>query len=256
MIPKSRVKPVLSWPGGKSRLLKSLLPLIPAHKTYVEPFAGGLALLLAKPRSKVEIVNDLNGDLVSVYRCAQFHLEALCAEIDHTIFSRRNVAEYQQNRGLTELQRAARFLMLNKMSFGGGMTSYGLTKSNKVKSLTVVPRMLKDLRDRLDGVSVENLSYERILALYDAKETVFFLDPPYYNSAPGKAYTGWDEATMRDFASRVLALAGKWIVTVDDSPLNRKLFSGCKIQSIETPNGSLNRRLHPTAMFHEIIVQP
>ncbi len=253
---KKRIRPVLSWPGGKSRLLKSLLPRIGPHTTYVEPFAGGLALLLAKPRSRAEVVNDLNGDLVSLYRCAQYHLEELCREIDLTIYSRRNVSDYLANRGLTEIQRAARFLMINKLSFGGGMTSYGVTRTSKVKSLAVVPRALRDLSARLDGVSVENLSYERILTLYDAPGTLFFCDPPYVNSAPGKAYEGWTEDHLSAFAQRIRSLQGQWMVTLDDSELTRAAFKGCRIDSVTTRNGCVNKRLKPAATFQELIIQP
>lgn len=65
-----RVRPLLSWPGGKSRLLKKLLPMIPPHVCSCEVFGGSLAWTLAKERSQVEIVNDINGDLVALYRNA------------------------------------------------------------------------------------------------------------------------------------------------------------------------------------------
>ena len=112
-------KPVLRWPGGKRRHLKTILPLIKPHECYVEPFAGGLAVLLAKPRSPVEIVNDSNWNIVALYRCAQFHLEALLREMEWQVAARVNFREFRENRGLTDLQRAARFLVGNLTSFGG-----------------------------------------------------------------------------------------------------------------------------------------
>lgn len=91
----TRTKPILRWPGGKSRMLPRLLPLLPPHTLYCEPFAGGLAVLLAKGRSPAEVVNDLNGDLVSLYRCAQYHLDALISEVEFTISSRQNLADFK-----------------------------------------------------------------------------------------------------------------------------------------------------------------
>ena len=74
-------RPVISWAGGKRRLLKHLLPLIPPHTTYCEVFGGGLALFCAKPPSPAEIINDINGDLVAFYRNCKKHCGALLKEM-------------------------------------------------------------------------------------------------------------------------------------------------------------------------------
>lgn len=87
--PTLRVRPAVSWPGGKGRLLKYILPLIPRHTCYCEPFSGGLAVLLAKPRSKVEVVNDLNGELITFYRCVRFHADVLLTELEFVMNSRQ-----------------------------------------------------------------------------------------------------------------------------------------------------------------------
>jgi DNA adenine methylase len=235
--------------------LKELLPLIPAHRTYCEPFAGGLAVFLAKPKSQVEIINDLNGDLVSLYRCAQWHLEALINEVAMTLQARKNVLEMVDQPGLTELQRAARFLLVNRGSFAGGMTSYGVYKSQAPPSRRAGLEALERLNARLDAVSVENVSYERCLELYDGPETFFFLDPPYLGSG-ANTYRGWTVPEMTGFASRVRALEGRWVVTVDDSPTTRSLFRGCQIRAVRTRNGSVNQRTHGGTDFGELIIQP
>ncbi len=255
VVSTSRTKPVISWPGGKSRLLKRLLPL-PAHHCYVEAFAGGLALLLAKERSPIEVVNDMNGDLVSLYRCAQYHCEALITEIEWTLSSRANLVDFRAQPGLTELQRAARFLVRNKTSFGGHMTSYAVAKSGGggVGSRQNVLEALRALNLRLDRASVEHLPYERVLKSYDGPETLFFLDPPYLDS-DASAYAGWNQEQMTAFAEHVGALKGSWIVTVDDSPLNRELFKAWSIEAVQTRNGVLNQRTHGGQMFGELIIR-
>jgi len=255
VVAASRFKPVVRWPGGKTRLLKSLLPL-PGHHCYVEPFAGGLAVLLAKERSRIEVVNDLNGDLVTLYRCAQFHHEALIQELALTLNSRRNLKDFMAQPGLTDLQRAARFLMRNKTSFGGGMESYGVSKSGggACVSRENIAEALRRLNKRLDMVSVENLPYERVLRLYDGPETLFFLDPPYLN-AQIKTYAGWNEEQMTAFAQHVGSLQGNWIVTVDDSEVNRRLFSAWHIEAVVTANGATNQRTHPKRQFGELIIR-
>jgi len=129
----NRTRPILRWPGGKTRMLKHLLPIVQAtpHVCYNETCAGGLALLMAKERSPVEVVNDVNGDLVALYRNLQFHL----------------------------------------------------------------PEIVRQMK-------------------------------------------------------------GKWIVTVDDSPLNRDLFSDCKLTALVTRSGTVNKRLSAGKTFGELIIQP
>lgn len=248
------MKPILKWPGGKRHLAKRLIDLFPEHKCYCEVFAGGLALLLAKPPSKVEIINDLNQNLVTLYRVALFHSQALLYELTWHLSARDNIKDYMAQPGLTDLQRAARFLVRNHTSFAGSGTSFGVAKTKPVKlDLDFLQERLRDLRSRLNGVTIENLPYERCLANYDSPDTLFFLDPPYLNANP-KAYVGWNEAQMTTFARHVQALAGRWIVTVDDSELNRHLFKDYQVEAVKTRNRCTNQRTHGDRTFGELII--
>lgn len=251
-------RPILRWPGGKSRHLKRILPLIPPHVCYCEPFFGGGAVLFSKPRSSTEIVNDINGSLVALYRNLQYHLPALLDEMEWLFSSRDNIHDFIRQPGLTELQRAARFLLVNRSSFGGNMKSFGVSKTRgggvgfrhqKIGDL------LKAAHQRLDGVVVENLPYEKCFENYDSKDTFFFIDPPYLN-AKTEAYSGWNEGQMRQFSRIVGKLKGRWIVTVDDSPLNRELFSNCQVESVKTRNQLANKRTHSELLFGELIITP
>ena len=126
---EARYVPVLRWPGGKTRMLKHLLLHVPAHLCYCEPFADGLVLLMAKPRSPVEIVNDLNGDLVALYRCPQYHLPELLRELSCLVSSRHILKDFLHDRGLTDIQRAARFYYRNRISLGGDGWAFGVHKT-------------------------------------------------------------------------------------------------------------------------------
>lgn len=247
------LKPILRWPGGKTRLLTSILPLIRPHKLYVEAFGGGLAVFLAKPPSPAEVVNDFNGGLVNLYRHAQFHLEPLLSEIQFPLTSRADLAALIEQPGLTGLQRAARYLLRNRLSFGGGGTSYAVSKQGQPSRENILAN-LRALSARLDKVSVENLSYERLFTNYDSPDTCWFLDPPY---SVGKIdnYDAWTDDTMSTFAARVLDLAGDWIVTVNDSPLNRSLFTPHTVKPIVTRSGAVNKKKLPDATFGELIIQ-
>ena len=251
-----RTKPILRWQGGKSRMLKELLPLIPKHTCYCEPFAGGLALLLAKERSKVEVVNDLNGNLVALYRNLQFHLPALLNELEWLVTSRDNLFDFIAQPGLTELQRAARFLFVNRTSFSGGMTSFGVSKTTSMGfKHQQVGELIGRAHNRLEGVVVENIPFERCFKNYDSAETFFFIDPPYQD-APTGAYDGWDEKQLTHFRREISRLKGKWVVTLNDSPLTRELFSDCQFKPVVTRNQAVNRRTPGKATFGELIITP
>lgn len=246
-------KPILRWPGGKRRLLKHLLPLIRPHKTYVEGFAGGLALLLAKERSRAEIVNDLNSDVVNLYRHAQYHLDALVAEVEWTVNSRQNLVDLIDQPGLTGLQQAARFLLRNRMSFGGKGVSYAVSRQAPPSRAGVL-EALREFSARMDKVSVECLPYERLLPLYDGPETFWFLDPPYTQGRT-ENYDVWTEAQMTAFAAAVQQLKGDWIVTVNDCPHNRALFASHTIKPVKSHSGGSNSLSNPGATFEELIIQ-
>jgi len=253
-----RTRPILKWQGGKSRLLKYIVPKIPKHVCYDEPFFGGGAVLFAKERSSVEVINDINGNLVALYRNLQFHLPALLGELEWLFASRQNLYDFVAQPGVTELQRAARFLLLNRTSFGGGNRSFGVakTKGGGVGfDHDKVAKLIGAAHERLNGVVVENLSYERCLKNYDSKDTFHFMDPPYEN-ATNSAYDGWGEEKLIEFKREVFRLKGNWMITLNDSPFTRDLFSRCNIQPIVSENRSVNRRLHAEKKFGEIIITP
>jgi len=246
-------KPIVRWPGGKTRLLKHLLPLIRPHKTYVEAFAGGMALMLAKKPSRAEVVNDVNADLVNLYRHAQFHLGPLIEEVQWTLNSRQDMVDLVKQPGLTGLQRAARFLLRNRLSFGGAGENFAVSKQAQPSRENVL-KLLHEMNARLDKVAVENLPYERLFGLYDHPETLWFLDPPYSAGATSN-YGMWSQADMEAFAARVLSLQGDWIVTVNDCAANRALFDGHELRAVTTRAQCANQRTQSGKTFGEIIIR-
>lgn len=222
----NEAKPI-KWPGSKTCLLKHLLPL-PEHTSYVEVFGGSLALFAAKPRSKVEVVNDINEDLVTFYRVTQYHPEALEKEMGHQLNSRQMLQDYLKQPGLTDVQRASRFWLRNMISFGAGGESFGVSHEPgnggvQMKSEGQLAKM-NALHKRLQGVSVERLSWEHCLKLYDRPAVLFFLDPPYVGGMQ-RPYAAWTSEDMATFAQRVKELKANWIVTVGDTPAMRELWA-------------------------------
>ncbi len=114
-------KPIIPWIGGKRRLARHILPLFPAHTCYVEPFCGAAALFFSKAPAKAEVLNDINGELVNLYRVVQHHLEEFLRQFKWALTSRQIFKWLQATppEPLTDIQRAARFFYLQKNAFGG-----------------------------------------------------------------------------------------------------------------------------------------
>jgi DNA adenine methylase len=236
-------------------MLKHLLPMIPQHTCYVEVFAGGLALLLAKERSRMEVANDLNGDLVGLYRVVQYHLPELEREMALMLCARENLKDYVAQKGLTDVQRAARFLVRFKISFGANGHSFAVARKpggGAAFQRENLKRDLKAAHERLDGVAIENLPWERCVKNYDGTETFFFFDPPYI-CPEIDAYKSWTEADLRALAKTLNRLNGQWILTINDCPLARELFAGRTITEVTQQSGATKVATGKT--MSELIIQ-
>lgn len=253
-------KPLVAWAGGKRRLLKHLLPLIPPHACYVECFGGGGAMLFGKEPSKVEVFNDFNGELVNLMRQVKYHSPEMLRELSFVPNSRELFKLFLGQPGLTEIQRAARFLLINRWSFGGQMDSYGTTKvsggggGNTRQS--GIRQNIEAVCERLDRVNIENEDWRKLIKRYDAPETFFFFDPPYMECSSTN-YEPWTAETMAEFRAALDSLKGKWLVTVNDSPSVRKIFKGFRLKPIARANGiecRADRRKN--AVYHELIIRP
>lgn len=253
-------RPLVAWAGGKRRLLKYLLPLIPPHACYVEAFGGGGAMLFGKEPSKVEVYNDINGDLVNLMRQVKYHSPEMLRELSLVPNSRELFKLFQNNPGLTEIQRAARFLLINRWSFGAQMNSYGTSKVSGGGGGNIrqsgIRQNIDAVCERLDRVNVENEDWRKLIQRYDAAETFFFFDPPYTECSK-TTYEPWTADTMREFRTALSTLKGKWLVTVNDCHSVREIFRGLRIHPVARANSIENRpgkRKNP--IYHELIIHP
>lgn len=232
-----RTIPLVKWAGGKSRMLKTLTPIIGSipHTCYCEPFFGGGAVMLSKPPAKHDVLNDINNNLINLYRQVQAHPDALIRELRLVQKSRHTLDQFKQQHNyhsLTEIQRAARYLYCNWFSFGGSGTSFAVQRSQGVSKKNLLKKISRVSR-RLDRVSIENLDWERCILLYDSAETLFFIDPPY-TAGNNKLYELWSDADLNHLHSILLKVKGNWILTINDSPESRQIFSPHHIQAIKS----------------------
>jgi DNA adenine methylase len=230
------MKGPLSYVGGKNRLAHQIIALIPKHKTYVEPFGGGAQVLFRKSPSDSEVLNDIDGELVNFYRVCQAHHEELLRQLRFTLLSRSWYEKLQstQPNTLTDIQRAARYFFLQKSSFGGMVARQNFAiHITKRPSFTPkrIPEIINAAYERLQTVQIECRPFEQIIQKYDRAETFFYLDPPYYGIKLYHYNFSGDD--FRRLASCLTGLKGKFLLSINDHPEIRKLFSNYRIEEVK-----------------------
>ncbi|WP_373020705.1 DNA adenine methylase [Thiomicrorhabdus sp.] len=227
--------PIIPWMGGKRRLAKHIIPMIPEHTCYVEPFSGGAAIFFMKPESKVEVINDLNGELVNLYRVVQNHMEEFIRQFKFSLVSRQ-LFKWEQMKNpetLTDIQRAARFFYLQKLCFGGKSTgqTYGTATTSKPRlNINTIGEELTEAHFRLHKTNIENLSWELCVKKYDRPHSFFYLDPPYWQTA---GYGGdFDFEHYEKMAEFMRVIQGKMMISINDHPDIRKLFNEFNIKTV------------------------
>ena len=182
------VQPAAGYIGGKRNLAKRICAIIDAteHSAYAEPFVGmGGIFLRRSARPKVEAINDISGDVANFFRVLQEHYPYFIDMLRFRVASRN---EFERLKGLdperlTDLQRAARFLYLQRLAFGGKVAgrNFGVDKSSTARfSVSKLEPVLADIHDRLQGVWIEQLPFEQFIARYDRRGMLFYCDPPYF----------------------------------------------------------------------------
>lgn len=232
--------------GGKARLAERLVALIPPHDVYVEPFCGGAQVFFHKPPSRTEVLNDLDGELVNFLRVCQQHHPELVRWLRFAVHSRELHQRHlrQDPALLTDIQRAARFLYLQRTSWAGKVTGqtyhHSLSGGGRVVASNL-KRVLLATSRRLARVQIENWPYERVLSTYDRPTTFFYLDPPYVEMP----YYRFNFKTAADFellATRLEGLRGKFLLSLNDHPTARAVFRPFHSMRVSVPYGTARGR--------------
>jgi len=232
----STALPVIPWIGGKRRLAKHLLPLFPPHRCYVEPCCGAAALFFLKAPAPVEILNDVNGDLVTLYRVLQHHPEEFLRQFRWALSSRQLFRWLQLTPAetLTDIQRAARFFYLQRQAFGGRVhgQSFGTdTTSPPRLNLMRLEEDLSEAHLRLAGAVIEHLDWAECVERYDRAHSFFYVDPPYWETEGyGVPFALEEYSKMAELARSV---RGKMLISVNDHPAMRKAFAGLSMTRVD-----------------------
>lgn len=229
----------LSYLGGKSLLANKIIPKIPPHTCYCEVFAGAAWLLFKKEESRVEIINDINTDLVTLYRVLKHHLDEFIRYFRWILVSREEFERFKATPSdvLTDIQKAVKFYYLLKAGFGSRIKSPTFSISTLRQSNFNLLRIEEELSAahlRLARVYIENRPYAKIFERFDKPHTFFYIDPPYYQC---ENYYGDGIFSREDFGRLndiLQAITGKFIMSLNDVPEIRKIFSGFRIERIST----------------------
>lgn len=227
-------KPLLSYYGGKQRMAAKILPLLPDHQVYVEPFCGGAAVFFAKGRPASssrgdyrEVLNDTNGQLVNFYRCWQdpANRQALMDRLVFTPYARaehRQALEvYRDEAEPDPVRRAwATFITLN-MSYSnkaGAGWKFDVRDRNSCASATWAARLarLSALFSRLDGVFIDECDALRCIEKWDSKGTLFYCDPPYPGADQGH-YRGYTQADFKKLVDALKDAKGQAVLSCYDN---------------------------------------
>lgn len=226
----------ISWIGGKRALKKKIIAEFPDDiERYIEVFGGaGWVLFDKEQHAKIEVFNDINSDLINLYRCIKHHAAALQEELKYIIHSRELYNDFlsqMQANGLTDIQRAARYYILIRSSFGASRDHFapGVRNiSGKIDYLTAI-------QNRLSKVVIENVDFERLIKIYDREQALFYVDPPYY--ATEKYYDNKfsiaDHRRLRDVLS---GIKGKFVLSYNADDFIMDLYSDFNITPVERRN--------------------
>lgn len=254
----------IKWVGGKSRLRKQIIALLPAHTCYVEPFAGAAWILFGKSPSDVEILNDKEQELVNFFRVVKEKPEELIASFDLELVSR---AEFDRLADLNlsilnDVQRAHRFYYIIMAGWGGELhyprfqTSItdGGHGNRLIGALKTLRQRLQPIHDRLRTVIIENLDWQECVDRYDRQGTMMYIDPPYPGNKCNYSHNmrEWDAHNL--LFERLKKTKCKWILSSYDKPEIREQFEQSFIISVQSFSGMNTEKNGNTRVMNKEIL--
>jgi DNA adenine methylase len=237
--PVEPLKPAAGYIGGKRMLAKAVIAQIERvpHETYAEAFVGMGGVFFRRERAaKAEVINDRSGDVATFFRVLQRHYVAFVEMLRWQVASRREFERLMATdpATLTDLERSARFLYLQRLAFGGKVAgrTFGVSPALPARfDVTKIVPMLEELHERLARVVIENLDWSEFLPRYDRPGTLFYLDPPYWGSERDYG-AGFERSDYERLAGVLRRLQGRFILSINDVPAIRKAFAGFAMKSV------------------------
>lgn len=256
------IRPIAPYLGGKRNLARRICALIDrdAHDTYAEPFVGMGGIFLRRTRRpQAEFINDRGREVYTLFRVLQEHYVAF---LDLLRFQITTQANFNRLVGvdpdtLTDMQRAARFLYLQRLAFGGKISgrNFGVSADRPARfNLTTLEPDLEALHSRLSGVTVMNLDYAAFIDRLDKPTTLFYLDPPYYGTENDYGPGLFSRARFEEMAGQLARLKGRFLLSLNDHPEVRQIFAGFHLTEVRTTYSVGSKKTVEEASRGELII--
>lgn len=246
----------MSWVGGKKALREAVTRRLPAGcDRYVEVFGGGGWVLFHKPPGKFEVYNDFNPNLANLYRCVRDCPDELCQELTYTLNSRTDfdyIREVLHSKTvIPDIKRAAYFYQVIRESYASGLDSFGAQPHNMRNNFPLI----EEASRRLQTVVVENKDFEKLIRQYDRPNTIFYADPPYYNTEDYYEDVGFTREDHMRLRNALMPIQGKFLLSYNDCPEIRELYSmpGIMIESV-TRISNIAQRYDAGKQYPELLI--
>ena len=253
---KDKMNSFMSWVGGKKALRDEIvLRLNQKCDRYVEVFGGGGWVLFHKQPGKFEVYNDFNSNLANLYRCVRDKPAELCEALRYTLNSREDF-EYIRNilhsKGeIPDIKRAAYFYQVIRQSYASGLDSFGAQPHNMWRNFPLI----HEASARLQTVVIENKDFEKLISQYDRPNTIFYLDPPYFETEDYYEDVGFTEKDHERLRDALMSIEGKFLLSYNDCPEIRQLYSqpGIMIEST-TRLSNIAQRYDAGKQYPELLI--
>jgi DNA adenine methylase len=214
------MKTPITYYGGKQKLAKVILSLIPEHICYVEPFFGGGAIFFAKEPSQAECINDINGFVINFYKVLKQNYNELKKMLDITLDSRQQYNEarniYDNPNEYNDIEKAWAFWVLSQLSYCSSLLKgWGFERKTNNKVLSIknkIDNFIEIYSDRLRLTQIECNDAIKVINNFDSEDTFFYLDPPYYNADMGP-YKGYTIDDYKILLETIMGIKGKFLLS-------------------------------------------
>ncbi|MHB8627446.1 MAG: DNA adenine methylase [Aggregatilineales bacterium] len=254
----------IKWVGGKSRMRKTIIELLPPHTCYVEVFGGAAWVLFGKPLSDVEILNDIDQELINFFRVVKDRPEEFLAAFDLELVSR---AEFERLASLNpsqinEIDRAHRFYYLIMAGWGGELNyprfqtsiTDGGHGNRLIGALQNLRSRIAPIHERLRTVIIENLDWQTCIDRYDREGAVMYLDPPYPGNGANYYHNMREWKDHEQLAARLEQAQCQWILSSYDTQDVHNLFRGYRFSYITSASGMSTEKANKARVINQEVL--